>query len=152
MEIFPEDQQCPAGRVTTGGLLNTEKTMSSHKYLKMKRIFFLMTIVASLFGIKGASAQNPNQSTSFYKSNMHCASCEKSLFEHLRFEKGVKDLKVDHVSNTVKVVYDKRKNSEESLAKSIVKKGYEAHRITSEEYERLTLEAGKKGSPEDHQH
>jgi copper chaperone CopZ len=65
---------------------------------------------------------------------MHCAACEKTVFELLRFEKGVKDLKVDHVSNTIKVDYDKRKNNVESLVKVIESKGYKAEQITPEEY------------------
>lgn len=112
-----------------------------------------MAIVALVAMASGAAAQEKKSSTVWFKSNMHCAACEKSLFEHLRFEKGVKDLKVDHVSNTVKVVFDPRKSSGESLAKAIEKKGYTAGKITSEEYDRLLIpEEGKEAPQEEHKH
>ncbi len=119
----------------------------------MKRIAFIMAIVAFVAMANGATGQEKKSSTVWFKSNMHCAACEKSLFDHLRFEKGVKDLKVDHVSNTVKVVYDPRKSSGESLAKAIEKKGYTAGKITSEEYDRM-LQSGdsKEASQEEHKH
>lgn len=119
----------------------------------MKRITFIMAIVAIVALANGATGQEKKNSTVWFKSNMHCAACEKSLFDHLRFEKGVKDLKVDHVSNTVKVVYDPRKSSDESLAKAIEKKGYTAGKITPEEYDRLLQPGeGREAPQEEHNH
>jgi copper chaperone CopZ len=118
----------------------------------VKKFFVVFFMAAFFMAAHGQNAQNPNLLTSYYKSNMHCASCEKTLFEYLRFEKGVKDLKVDHASNTVKVVYDKRKNSEEKLAKSIGKKGYDAEKITAEEYAKLNDGAAVRPAQGEHQH
>jgi copper chaperone CopZ len=68
---------------------------------------------------------------------MHCAECQKTLTEHLKFEKGVKDLSLDFVSNTIMIVYKDGKNTDEGFAKSIEKKGYVAEKITTEEYTTL---------------
>lgn len=69
---------------------------------------------------------------------MDCHECEQTLTNYLKFEKGVKDLKVDLKSNTIKVVYKSGKNTPGNLAKGIKKKGYEADKITEQEYKNLT--------------
>jgi periplasmic mercuric ion binding protein len=79
-----------------------------------------------------------------YKSSMDCHDCEVTLTNFLKFEKGVKDLKVDLKSNTIKVVYKSGKNSTENLKKGIKKQGYEANPITEKEYKLLIDEAAKK--------
>ena len=79
-----------------------------------------------------------------YKSSMDCHNCETTLTNYLKFEKGVKDLKVDLKSNTIKVVYKAGKNTPENIAKGIKKKGYEANPITEEEYKSLLGESSKK--------
>lgn len=119
----------------------------------MKKITLLTALMAFLFmGIQG-SAQKKNSETVYFKSNMHCAACENKVFEMLRFEKGVKDLKVDHISNTVKVVYATGKSSSEKLVKAIEKEGYEAKEIAVEEYTKIVESAkGKPAVKETHSH
>ena len=51
----------------------------------MKKFFVVFFMAAFFMAAHGQNAQNPNLSTSYYKSNMHCAACEKTLFEYLRF-------------------------------------------------------------------
>jgi len=82
--------------------------------------------------------------TVYYKSSMDCLDCEVTLTNFLKFEKGVKDLKVDLKTNTIKVVYKAGKNSTENLEKGIKKQGYEANSITEKEYKTLIEEAAKK--------
>ena len=72
--------------------------------------------------------------TVYYKSSMDCQDCEVTLTNFLKFEKGVKDLKVDWKMNTIKVVYKSGKNSPENLEKGIIKQGYEANPIAEKEY------------------
>ena len=79
-----------------------------------------------------------------YKSTMDCHDCELTLMNFLKFEKGVKDLKVDLKTNTIKVVYKAGKNSTENLEKGIKKQGYEANPITEKEYKTIMDEAVKK--------
>lgn len=90
-------------------------------------------------------AQKAENKVVCFKSNMDCANCEKTISEYLKFEKGVKDLKVDHVTNTIRVEYKDGKNTDEALAKAVEKKGYKAQKISKEEYEKIvgqTKEAG----------
>ena len=103
----------------------------------MKQLVILMIfMVAAAFSIN-ANTQKATTKTVCFKSNMNCAECQKTLTEHLKFEKGVKDLSLDFVSNTIKVVYKDGKNTDEGFAKSIEKKGYVAEKITVEEYTTL---------------
>jgi copper chaperone CopZ len=76
---------------------------------------------------------------------MDCSGCEKTLTEHLKFEKGVKDLKVDHGSNTINIEYKECKNTDENIAKSIEKKGYKAEKISKADYDKVMKETEEKG-------
>jgi copper chaperone CopZ len=79
-----------------------------------------------------------------FKSSMDCAGCENTITEYVKFEKGVKEIKADYVTNTVKIVYLQEKNTDENLAGSIRKKGYKAEKITEEEYLKLIGATEKK--------
>jgi len=98
-------------------------------------VFMLGLISTQTFG------QKKENNIVCFKSNMHCEDCQMTLTDHLRFEKGVKDLKVDLESNTVLIEYKNDKNSDEKLAKSIEKKGYKAEKISPEEYNKIVKEA-----------
>ncbi|PIF06008.1 MAG: hypothetical protein CSA36_03915, partial [Draconibacterium sp.] len=80
-----------------------------------------------------------------FKSNMDCSQCENTLTEHLKFLRGVKDLNVNHVANTIYIEYKEGKNSEEKFAKAIEKKGYKAEKVTIEEYRQIIQKAAEKG-------
>ena len=90
-------------------------------------------------------AQKKGKSEVYFKSNMDCAKCETTLNEYLKFEKGVKDLKIDHASNTIYVEYKSKKNSDAELAKAIEKKGYKAEKISEEEYQEIVAHTKKQG-------
>jgi copper chaperone CopZ len=111
----------------------------------MKRLIFLLSFFAVL-GITNIQAQETKNelTTVCFKTNMDCHNCEMTLNNYLKFEKGVKDLKVDLKSNTIKVVYKSDKNSPENIAKGIKKQGYEATAITAKEYDNLIQESSKK--------
>ncbi len=101
----------------------------------MKKNILILTLV--LICSFGVTAQKKGEAVVHFRSNMHCAACENTLFEHLRFEKGVRDLKLDHLSNTIRIVYTGSKTSSETLAAAIEKKGYKANPITMETYQNL---------------
>lgn len=113
----------------------------------MKKLiqFFLFSLILVVFTTE-MKAQDPKTDlkTVCYKSSMDCHNCELTLTNYLKFEKGVKDLKVDLKSNTIKLVYKSTKTTPENLAKGIKKQGYEAQPITEEQYKILTAEASKK--------
>lgn len=117
----------------------------------MSRLRIIMVLALMLIAGNGF-AQKKSDPVVFFKSNMHCGDCEKSLFEHLRFEKGVKDLHLDHVSNTIKVIYAEKRTGEEALKKAVEKKGYTAEKISEKEYSELVGKAKKEPAVHSGQH
>ena len=111
----------------------------------MKKI--LIIAVAFLIGLatNPLHAQKKENKVVCFKSDMDCSHCEQTLNDYLKFEKGVKDLKVDHASNTIMVEYKEDKNTDEKLAKAIEKKGYKAQKISTEEYKKLVEHAEHDG-------
>ncbi len=103
----------------------------------MKRlvIFFLIIMLGGLSS--EISAQKKGRAVVCFQSDMDCANCEETLYEYLRFEKGVKDLKVDHASNTIFIEYTEKRNDENGFAKAIEQKGFKAEKISKEKYEEL---------------
>lgn len=117
----------------------------------LKRIQIRLFLMSGLFLIVStlnvmAQDEKRNEEASFFKTNMGCHECELKLTNELKFEKGVRDLKIDLASNTIKVVYKTGKNTAENLAKTIEKKGYEAKKLTANEYADVvkTVEKGQK--------
>lgn len=109
----------------------------------MKKLAFIMGIFLITMG--SLSAQKTENKVVCFKSDMDCANCEKTITEHLKFEKGVKDLKVDHVSNTILIEYKDGKNTDDGFAKAIEKKGYKAEKISKADYEKVLKETAEKG-------
>ena len=111
----------------------------------MKKLAVLL-MVFMIAGFAGdLSAQKKGRDIVCFKSNMDCADCEATLYEHLRFEKGVKDLKVDYASNTIFIEYKSNKNNDKSIAESIEKKGFKAEKISQEEYKKIVAQTEKHG-------
>jgi len=106
----------------------------------------LAVILVLILGINFVTvAQKVENKVVCFKSSMDCANCEKTLTENLKFEKGVKDLKVDHVSNTILIEYKDGKNTDDGFAKAIEKKGYKAEKISKPEYDKVLKETAEKG-------
>ena len=103
----------------------------------MKKLIFVFILVLTASFMVQAENGGSKTKTACFKSSMHCASCEKTVFDLLQFEKGVKEVKTDLPSNTIKVVFDERKNSQEAIGKVIEKKGYKAEVISEEEYKKM---------------
>lgn len=103
----------------------------------MKRFVIIALVLIIGTAANLLFAQNKGNRVVCFKSDMDCANCEKTISEYLKFEKGVKELKVDHVSNTILIEYKEGKNSDEGFAKAIRKKGYKAEKITPELYKTI---------------
>ncbi|MEE4286739.1 MAG: heavy-metal-associated domain-containing protein [Mariniphaga sp.] len=117
----------------------------------MKKLGIILLILL-LGGFSGELlAQKKGRAVVCFQSDMDCADCEKTLFEYLKFEKGVKDLKVDHASNTIFIEYQEKKNDEKGYAEAIEKKGYKAEKISKEQYEKLVIQAGEQGHEHSHE-
>jgi periplasmic mercuric ion binding protein len=97
------------------------------------------------------SAQKKGRAVVCFKSDMDCANCEQTLYEYLKFEKGVKDLKVGHASNTIFIEYAEKKNNEKGFAQAIEKKGYKAEKISNEKYRELVSHAKERGHEHSHE-
>lgn len=102
----------------------------------MKRIILIALVVFAGAMVNKTVAQKATKVICF-KSDMDCSDCEKTLTDHLRFEKGVKDLKVDHATNTIFIEYKEGKNSDADFIASIEKKGFKADKISTEEYKEI---------------
>ena len=102
-----------------------------------------MMVVFAISFANEAKAQKKDLKKVYFKSSMDCDHCEKTLTEYLKFEKGVKDLKVDLATNTILIEYKEGKNTDEAFAKAIKKKGYEANKITEKEYSELMKTSSK---------
>lgn len=117
----------------------------------MKRlgILFLILILAGF--TSEISAQKKGRAVVCFQSDMDCANCEETLYEYLRFEKGVKDLKVDHASNTIFIEYTEKRNDENGIAKAIEQKGFKAEKISKEKYEKLVARNKEHGHEHEHE-
>ena len=60
------------------------------------------------------------------QEDVECKNCEKKVMDNLSFEKGVKDLSVDIIKQTVTVTYDTAKSDTTTLAKALRRLGYKA--------------------------
>lgn len=118
----------------------------------MKNVIYVL-IMAMLVGFttNKTLAQKKGNEVVCYKSNMDCDNCEKTVTEYLKFEKGVKDLKVDYVTNTIFVEYKAGKNNSEGFAKAIEKKGYKAEEISLEDYKKI-IGTDEQDHNHDHKH
>jgi periplasmic mercuric ion binding protein len=103
--------------------------------MKQLGIIFLILILGGYSS--EISAQKKGRAVVCFQSDMDCADCEKNLHEYLRFEKGIKDLKVDHASNTIFIEYVEKKNDDKGFAAAIEKKGFKAEKISKEKYDEL---------------
>ena len=110
----------------------------------MKRLILIALVVVVGGFTSKTMAQKENKVVCF-KSNLDCEHCEKTVYEYLKFEKGVKDLKVDLASNTIFIEYKEGKNTEEGFAQAIEKKGYKAEKITEVQYKEIVSQAAESG-------
>ncbi|NQU85494.1 MAG: heavy-metal-associated domain-containing protein [Mariniphaga sp.] len=118
----------------------------------MKKVILITLVLVMGVMTNQTFAQKAETKTVCFKSSMDCENCQKTLTEYLKFEKGVKDLKVDFTSNTVMIEYKDGKNSDEKLAKAIEKKGYTAEKISTEEYKKIVAAKETEGHSHDHDH
>ncbi len=117
--------------------------------MKKLIVFIMMTMIAGF--TSNLSAQQKGREVVCFKSDMDCGDCEQTLYDYLRFEKGIKDLKVDHASNTILIEYKAKKNTDEGFAKAIEKKGFKAEKISKEKYEEIVAHTKKQGHNHNHE-
>lgn len=111
--------------------------------MKKSGIILLILLLGSFFN--QIYAQKKGREVVCFQSNMDCLNCEQTLYEFLRFEKGVKDLKVDHASNTIFIEYVEKKNNDKAFSEAIEKKGYKAEKISREKYDKIVAHIKEHG-------
>jgi periplasmic mercuric ion binding protein len=103
----------------------------------MKPKLLLMTILLSTLTVMAQKVEKaPGFSELFLSVNMDCQVCENKLTEHLKFEKGVRDLKCDYKSNTIYVKYKSSANTTDKMVKGIEKLDYRVVVLTKEQYDK----------------
>lgn len=65
---------------------------------------------------------------------MHCESCENKIKNNLRFEKGIKSIETDIPSQTVTIVYDADKTTEQEILAGFQKFNYSARKVNRGEH------------------
>ena len=93
----------------------------------MNRKKFISTLTLSLSGFLGLANKAPADCT--VKTRRICNICKYNLGRSIFFEKGVKDVQVDWVKETIKIFYDDSKTNPEKLKQYIVSIGYDADEL-----------------------
>ncbi len=104
-----------------------------------KQIIRLAIICGAFFLTLNLNAQkNKNIQTAVVKTTIYCdhckicESCGGRILNELYNENGIKSTSVDPKSNTIKVVYDVRKITLETIRKKISKLGFDADNVKAD--------------------
>ncbi|MBR3565157.1 MAG: heavy-metal-associated domain-containing protein [Paludibacteraceae bacterium] len=93
----------------------------------MKRLLFL-----SLFGLLAffvEAAPKHQRDTVVYEVEIHCQGCVDKIQKNIAFEKGLKDMKIDKDKQTVWLVFDPTKTTDEKLREAFAKIGKPVKRV-----------------------
>lgn len=97
----------------------------------MKPIYTFLLLLA--LAVTGASAQNPSKTAEltikteiFCDHCNYCESCKPNIENALFSLTGVKQVKLDIETQTIKVVYYPKKTSPEEIRKTVLASGYAA--------------------------
>jgi copper chaperone CopZ len=107
----------------------------------LRSIIMIMAILTLTFSM-GHASKPANTETASYWVSIHCGSCQQKLLENLRFEKGVKDIKVNVETKQVDITYNTKKTDGEKLQKAIEKLGYEVRQLKPGEELKAPVAAG----------
>ena len=64
---------------------------------------------------------------------MHCESCENKIKNNIRFEKGIKSIETDISAQTVTIVYDADKTTEDAIIQAFSKINYTVRKVSEGE-------------------
>jgi copper chaperone CopZ len=98
------------------------------KAIKLLLFMGLALCLTSNAQESGDKAKKKNSEKVTFAVNMHCENCKARIEKNISWEKGVKDLTVDLEKNTVTIVYNPQKTTEEKLKKAVEKLGYTCER------------------------
>ena len=87
-------------------------------------MFFAIMIMA--FTVEGKDIKTLVLTTN---PQMHCENCENKIKNNIRFEKGVKSIETDIAAQTVTIVYDADKTTEDAIIQAFAKINYTARKV-----------------------
>ena len=90
--------------------------------MKTKILSLIMTM-AMVISFGSTTFAKEEKKTVVFKAELHCKSCKAKIEKNIPFEKGVKDLKVDMETKTIKIEYRTDKTTEAKLIAAIEKCG-----------------------------
>jgi periplasmic mercuric ion binding protein len=94
----------------------------------LRSIFLIVAILMATFSA-GYASKASNTATASYWVSIHCGSCQQKLMDNLRFEKGVKDIKVNVDTKQVDITFNTKKTDSSKLQIAIEKLGYEVRTL-----------------------
>ncbi|MBQ9212982.1 MAG: cation transporter [Bacteroidales bacterium] len=96
----------------------------------MKKIVMLFAIMIMALTSFGKDIKTLIVTTT---PQMHCESCENKIKNNLRFEKGIKSIETDIDTQTVTIVYDAEKTTEDAIIAAFQKFNYTARKLNEGE-------------------
>lgn len=85
------------------------------------RLLLLFVLV-----LAGFNARAGGRDTVVIKTSAHCEFCERDIVQHLKKQKGVREVQMVKGSNEVKIIYNAAKVSADSLRGTLNGLGYDA--------------------------
>ena len=93
----------------------------------MKKLVLFFAIMIMALTVAGKDIKTLVLTTN---PQMHCENCENKIKNNIRFEKGVKSIETDIAAQTVTIVYDADKTTEDAIIQAFAKINYTARKVT----------------------
>jgi len=97
----------------------------------------ILSVIVLLFALSANAGladtdKSKVQEVVFSVKEISCNKCKEKITKNLRFEKGLKSLKVNVEEKTVTIKFDSEKTSIEDLKEALKKLGYTATEVKKE--------------------
>ena len=93
----------------------------------MKKLVLFFAIMIMALTVAGKDIKTLVLTTN---PQMHCENCENKIKNNIRFEKGVKSIETDIAAQTVTIVYDADKTTEDAIIQAFANINYTARKVT----------------------
>ena len=93
----------------------------------MKKLVLFFAIMIMALTVAGKDIKTLVLTTN---PQMHCENCENKIKNNIRCEKGVKSIETDSAAQTVTIVYDADKTTEDAIIQAFAKINYTARKVT----------------------
>ncbi|MDX1904959.1 MAG: heavy-metal-associated domain-containing protein [Thermonemataceae bacterium] len=105
----------------------------------MKKSIFLSLFLLVFIALEASAQKNAKLETIEIKTSAVCNMCKSSLETDLKYEKGVKTVKLDVLTKVLTVSYNPKKTNPDKIRKAVTKVGYDADSLPADPkaYEQL---------------